>query len=569
MKHVAATIIGVALVIDVAIFIGLAYGTGAASLTTSGGLFFGPTWHNDTNGAGGAIQPNVYVQLGTLPMVSSMLAGGTSTTVTFGMNVISNNNCGNAGDPAWAPGIAGSGGNPAYYEIQYLVNGQAQKFTAGIDGQQQTGYAVFATNNNTYQSTSNDPNIYLCFYANGISGGGNIQTANFGSTPFFLHTVNLAGVAGAGTLQITIPANGPLCDGLIVSGGGTPVCSEAFSAASETNLRQAQGTWTTSSSVSIPVLNGQAAFSLAGAGPWYNGGTISAIVSTGYGGSGGYSLSVHDPGVRGGGLSTWGNNPQSVANEQNGASFTFQIPAGASTNCTTSGCNQFQMELTSSALGQTLSFPIDIAPQFAPSLPGIAYSTGSGFVYPIGGDSVTLTFTTSVAQPNASNVPSTFLISVFYLLPGANPQTSKSCDASWITPCNGTIITGSNGGGGFTGSYTFSVNAPLGYTGIGVRAQAETSQQQSSGISYRYIFIQPAGCNPGSPCDPTTSGASLWKLVGPALLMAAFVLLAMFVLIFVPISPVHKYLIVFVVAVAGVAGYFLIASQFVPGGVFG
>lgn len=565
-------IILIALVVDVIAFIGLGFGTGALSTTTTDNTSYLPSWSNDSaGGAGGSLEPDVYVQMGTLPFVSSMLgAPSQGSTLSFGMYPKTNTNCGGAGRPAYDA----AGANPAYYEIQFIQNGVAQRATFSVDGQQVTNSAVFPTNNNTQtpasgSGTTHNPYFYACL-VNGVNGfAGNLHTNNF-EQPVFFHTVALVGLVGTGTLKITYFANGPLCSGSVFFGTTGNVCI-AGEGLLNAAAGSASGTWASSSSVSVPVLNGQASASPVGGGPWFNNGTISFQLNTGYGGAGGYSLQVNNPGVRGGGVASWPGNPQTVGNNIVNGVFTFNIPTGASTACTTNGCNEFTVNLYSPAVRGTLSFGVDISPAYVPGTPTITYATSSGSYYPKAGDTVTLTFTAHGSPTNQS--VNTILIFVYYLLPGGVANGTQPCGQNYVTPCSGIFLnvttTGSGQAAVYTATYSFTVNPPVSTVAIGVQAQSETKIQQSSALNFYTISVAPLDCVPGAKCNPSANNAAIWHFWGPILLILAIVLVTVLFLLIVRLPIYATAGIVVIEVLAFVVLYSTLSSQFVPGGAFG
>ncbi|MDE1822367.1 MAG: hypothetical protein KGI98_16130 [Euryarchaeota archaeon] len=583
MKNVLGVALLVAFVAVLVGFVSLGVGTGALSFTTPGGVNFAPTWHNDTGGTGGALVPSVYVGLGSLPIISSNVPGDGSTTLSFGMAVTSNGNCGNAGDPAWSPGWGNpsSGGSAAYYVIQFIQGGNPIPFSASVDGgvaTNETMYAV-ATNNQTQSNYQSDPYLYGCFYNPPIAGigGGNVMTNNYGGTrSFYMHTVQLYGLVGAGTLRISLPASGPLCDAGSNAGGGTTCYATEYAANSVTSNgpfnEGPKGTWSTNSYVDVPVLDGSASLVLDGSGPWFNGGTVTVTVSTGYAGPGGYALTVYNPGPRGGGVATgWGpSNPLNVSNNVNAGQFTFSIPAGASINCTTPKCNQFSFGLENSATRSVAYFPVDISPKYAPGLPGLTYSDSQGLTYPVAGDTLTLTF---YSNGTSNNTPASFLVYVWYLQPGQSARDAAPCSGAWVTACSGTSLTvGATSSSGnstsVSASYSFTVSPTLHSAAIGVQVQAETQFQQSSGITYRTIDL--SNCT-GGPCNPNRSSLTLWSELGPVLLTLLVILGTALVAVWAPNLPLPYRVLMVALAVLVMGVLFAVGTltdAFKAGGVF-
>ena len=536
-KPLVAVIIGVALLVEVIAFVALGVGTGGFA-AASGAIppsTYSPTWSNDSGATGGALEADVYVAPGTIPFVSAIQPGYPSTTLQVGVQVKSNGNCGNAGDPAWA----GGGSSPSYFTISF-DNGQSTNFTIGSfqNGNPNIAAGSYTANELTvsYNGTSTggvtNPYLFYCFKP---LNANNVQSTNFGSV-IFQFTVVIQGEA-SGNLNIVFHAGGSLCDGPSGTPNGDCKAADGNLPAGMSPFVNSGNTWSSDSSVSVPLMDGQAAIKTEGDGPWFNGGQISFLATTGFGGVNGYRLGIYNPAVRGGGLATgWTpSNPMQVGNDlPAGTVVTMNIPQGASQNCTTSGCNEFVAVLSSPYINGQLAFPIDISPQYAPGQPTVSDTNSVGTLYPTQGSTVTLTFTSKVTGNNQT--PSSFLFEVFYLLPGQSPDDSQTCGQQWVTspPCQMASIPALAAGNGvYSATYTFTVtNPPINANAIGVVVEAESSQQQASAVTHAAISLAPQNCPPGSGCNPGTGNLALWALWGPILLSAIIVTASLLALVF-------------------------------------
>jgi hypothetical protein len=575
-------------------FLGLGYGVGTLAITAAGQTYGGgnflPSYGNGSDSPNTALSPSTpsptltngaltfhitnNVQQSGSPIVSSLTPTGESIPLSFGMVVSSNGNCGNDADPVSNIGQT----EPAWYIVQFLSStGAVQNVTWEINGNQVEETAVPISMNNT---ESNDQMLVGCDYDS--NGPGNIYSINiypphqtlpvFAALGTSAATVGIIGQVGAGTIKVTLFVEGFQCSGTSKA-SGPGACGQFQYTYGNNNPIQSQASpWLAVSTLSVPVLPGAGSAKLDGGGPWFNGGTLTVSVWTGYGGLGGYELEIYYPQSRSGvgGQEDAGFAPITVANNLAGAQFSWTIPAGTSILCAQPGCNNFELALYSSLFQDTLLlFPVDISPGYAPAIPAITYSTGSGYIYPSVGDSLTITLTTSNSNATRVNAVETFLLQAFYLQPEQATSSPPGCGGQWITNCTAVSLTPQQAGSGvFTAQWTIpKVDPPLGDTQIGIIAQAEANGQQSSGLAAFTVPIQPVTCEAGQVCNPPTTFAdvALWETWGPILLALAIGSTFALLIAAVPKPPV---IVGIAVAVLVVAALWVIAigPAFNPGG---
>ena len=445
VKMLVTWIIVIAIIVDFVAFFGAGIGLGVLAQTgvpTS----FEPTWNNGSSGPGGALTFGIWNTVGddNVPFVSSLIAGGQSTTIDFGIIVTSNGNCGGSGDPVAAIG----GTDPSYFTIDFTGESGLQAADWVINGQQDNAVVAVLSLNNTNNGGSNNPNLVGCtqtFNAFG-QGQGNVYTTNiYAGGPvsdyeMLKQSLAIDGLVGTGTISIVYHQTGAFCDGAgaggvtAASGSCASFCqavsgSVTFAGLAATAPCSGNGPWSTTSSVSIPVISGSGSVVVNGGGPWYNGGTIGLTINTGYGGPSGYEMTMHEPGARGATLGS-GNvatdfnpNPVVLGNNLVDDQFTWSIPNDASQQCTAAGCNEFVIVLTSSLyINEQLNIPIDISPAYAPQNISVTVSdVTSGAAYPSQGDTeqVSMSATSSVSN----NSVTSFLLFVYHLLPGQDVHT--------------------------------------------------------------------------------------------------------------------------------------------------
>ena len=215
----------------------------------------------------------------------------------------------------------------------------------------------------------------------------------------------------------------------------------------------------------------------------YNGNFLDVNVQTGYDGPNGYVLQVQCPQARPcGGQADSAFPSISVPNFDLGSSFQWQIPANYAVNNSNPLWSQIVVVLIANygVAAQTFSYPVTVNPRYNPAQPVISERTSSGNLYPLIGDTVTVTVwanATSTSKP-ISNIT----LQVFYLTAGAVSTSAPACGSYWVTnncPYGqgiGITISGSNA----VGTYSFQVQPPLGVTAIVISATGLTSTGQRS-----------------------------------------------------------------------------------------
>lgn len=532
MKHLVSVVLVIVLVLDVALFVGIGFGTGALSTSTvnSGGqaqysVIQANVGQSFGDGLSWAVTMSNVAQSGVAP-ITAMLPGYASTQVSFGVNGYTTGDCGNTGRPAWAPG---QGSDYGYYTIQYFVNGVAQSFTAQVDGAQ-----VSSGLNHAYSISANSSGIlWYC----GISlGGGDMYLTSLAqqSTVYLPHTLSFLGLMPDGKLTISFAVQWDYCDG---NGGGfgnrlTGVCAAELSAAGATlDALPTTGTNHETTSATSLVLSAGASVQVLNQGALYNGGTLSVGVTTGYDGPNGYQLAVLCPQPRAcGGQQDSAFPAQHVDNDILGQrTFSWAIPMDYALRSSTPLINNIVVVLIANygVASQSLSFPVTISPTLNPGAPQIAYSSSDGSVYPAVGAS--LTFTVTATATNKSGPITSITLEVFYLQTGQSASSPPPCGASWVTggcPFGQTIQVSLSATGG-TGTYTFQVQPPTGAVAIGASATANAGPGSANISAPFYVQIKPANCILGSSCDPLNGNLTFWGVVGPILLFAMFLVIAL------------------------------------------
>jgi hypothetical protein len=591
-KAKLAVFLLIVLLADLAVFVVVGLGVGAIPLSI-GSTTPSMTWNNNSNGAiGFAVVPTL--SPGNGPMVSSMLPGDQSTAVSFGVQVTINNNCANAGQPAWD----GGGADASWYSISwsggaftYQIN--APGATAGTQGggssNSVTGNGYVAVSfNKTNSLGSSNPYLAYCLFKGSSLGSYNIKSGNnngglnSGTTVYFGQTApsfSLTGLVGSGTLTIAFHAAGSNCGGSSNGfNGPTGDCLDAQNAQSANSgaVFPNQGSWSVVSSVSIPVQSGQGSCTPP-TGVYYNGQTISISCQTGYGGANGYSLEIDWPTARpgvGGTLdSQFSPNPTSLCNDCE-HSTSWKIPAGTASNSTggvNPAWNYFILKLTSNYfVNQYSTLYFGISPQYTPGTPVLTSSNTAGTEYATYNDTVTVNFQAG-ASP-AGNAVSQFIVQAYYLQGNAVTGQEPPCGPAWITtgcPTGQTFLAVQNGNN-WDGSFSFSVNPPGGYTAIGVSVTAVTNQSQTSAAGSIYLSIAPKQCIDGATCNSFTTPHSPadWSTIGPFLLVLALVFGAGILFVMAPNTTV-RLIIVSGAIVAIVALLLFVSPLFVPGAPLG
>ncbi len=500
--------------------------------------------------------------------VSALEPNQPSTGFTFGMQVSSTGDCspGNLRSDAWQAGYQG------YYEIQF-----PQTVTLSIDGAVSTIGSTFFINENYSASGvgASQGNLIGCAQNVGGSGG---EIPGPYSNNHYDHTIRLMGIYPIMKFSISFTTSGLYCDGAI-GGQLTNQCyaleqSPASNGGVESSVDNNGGWWITSTLTGI-VLTAEASFHLTNTQNYYNGGVLSIMAYTYFGGSGvakngetnGYSVVVDMPSARGGGTAPWQSNPQPVPNYcLSGCPITWNIPKNASVpDGGNPALDVFSVILLSSLnVGQDTQTPI-INPYYAPTTPVITYTSSGAGIYPAVGDQVTLTV---YSNQTATSGPLTVIDLIgYYLGPTQGVEQSPGCGNAYITFCNGTPINVSHQGNGIVGTFYFTVTPPIGDTQIGIEA-ISSSNNSPSLPGWLLISIKPSDCPIGATCDPLQTQTSTWQVIGPILLSIAIVSGLLLAALWIPwkyaviLLPGIGVVIVLLLALTG--GYH---AMFMPGGV--
>lgn len=409
------------------------------------------------------------------PIITSFNGAGATTSVTFGFLVTDRGNWCNGSSP-----IVYNGGGPQselWYSVSFYPAGSTSPAdsTFVIDGSDYTGTsvapAVLSGNGTQSGSTGKHP---FTFAECQVPPEGSFNTPLSGLSAFpTVSVVETAGGTGVlGYLAITFHASGSAC---IDSGSGptTEPCSVVFGTSGSNSYY-----WHVGVTALIPVVPGGATVSPPSCAPCYNGGQVSLSVTTGYAGPQGWTLQVNLPSAR---QSTCGaaigappascnaawadttgqSSPVSVANDLfTGAAFTFNIPANAAQNSTTSNWNAFTVTLYSSFYQQSATVGIDTSPGAASGATNISFfingnQVQQGSATPNGGS-----LTVSLVSYSPINPVASFVVDAFYYssVAGQSPQTGSqpACSSGlWVTPCGGvTIPAFSQGKGSYTATYS-------------------------------------------------------------------------------------------------------------------
>jgi hypothetical protein len=567
MKGWVSIAVLVVLVIDVALFFGIGFGTGGLAVASNPPNYTQNCWGsssggNPATGTAGAMDfcVNIVGEPGTSP-ITSMLAGGSSTQIVFNLQLSTTDNCGGGSDPAWAPG---QGANYGYYVVQYLVDGAPVAMTGTLNG---GGFQA-----TTLTIPENSTSILAWCWL--VDGSNSISQTLTNGQPVMQNTVVLQGLYAVGTISVSFFGQGTFCNG---NTAATNVCATIANAGPGFQQPDSpNGNFIAKPVTTAAVYSGQASFTPTSYA-LYNGGTLAVSVTTGYDGAAAYTLQVDCPQARscaGQPDTTFGTNPVTVANDCNGCIISWKIPTNAAVNTSAGAAyNTWVIVLKASYINQQLTpVPIVISPLYQPGTPSISFADKSGLVLPPIGDTVTITVTASPAQ-HSTNVTG-ISIWVVYLGTGQAPGQWPSCGSQWVTTgCpGGQAIVAPNlvlNGGSATGTYTFTVAPPTGFNEIGIEAISSTVTGQPSQPAFDLISIAPVTCQPGSPACPTMGQQSLWSIAGPILFSAAFVLAALLGMLYVPIGMAVKVAVPVLVAGGFVALYYfgILGSWFVPGGV--
>lgn len=567
----------VALLIFGVLFVGVGFGTGALdstqTITGTGQAQYtvvqansGQSWGD---GLSWAVTMTNVAQSGNAP-ITAMLPGYQSTSVSFGLNMYSTGDCGHTGWPTFAPGYGDSYG---FFAIQYLVSGSTVPLQMQLDGAQvatsNSGnyYAVSANN------TGNPVNVWCWAPSsdNVAAGLGNAQLV------YFTHTLSLTGIYSGGTLVIQFILGYDHCTGT-ASNGPSGACGAARSAGAQAPNGNTPspngGALQVVTQASATVMSAGASVQVLNQGSLYNGGTLQTAVTTGYDGPNGYTLEVLCPQPRACGGSPDPAYPaQNVPNFIVGQrTFSWSIPSAYALKSSTPLINNVVVVLLANygVVAQSLSTPVTISPLLNPAAPIITASSSDGKLYP--GVGATLTFTVYANSTSLSGPISNISLEVFYMQNGQSASTPPACGSSWVTGCPygqvlATKLSGVNG----VATYSFQVQPPAGAVAIGAAAVAYAGPGSANISAPFFLQIRPAGCLPGTSCDPSTSALGLWSWLGPLLLSAMLVDVALLLALVVPL-PTWGRIAVVVATGGGVVLLYVLgiyASAFSVGGLFG
>jgi hypothetical protein len=554
MKNLIGAVLAVALVVDLALFFGIGFGVGALSTTlvNSGNantnyqvtqVSVGNYWGD---GLSWAVDMSTIASSG-VPMTTSLLAGQSSTPLTFGFNEYSQGDCANSQKPVWAPGV---GADYGFYAIS--LGGQA--FTGTLDG------GIITSNSAGYYPVSVNNSVSPTWCAL-TAGGGDYYTAGLGvsTTVYAQHTLVLSGIYPVSTLSISLVLFYTNCNGNSGSQSGT-ACG-APNLAVGTQWGDPNGGHQLTSTATTTVQSGHGTVTVTNPGNLVNnGGTVSIIVASGYAGPTQWTVSLLCPLPRTGsnGGCPGGQNDsrfaaQTVANNCAACTVTWPVPAGTSQASNVSGWNTWEVELYNGLFKEGYApVTINILPPSSPSTPlspSLTFSTSGTYYYPQAGDSLTIQV---YANASSSSGPITsIMLWVYYLGAGGNPVNEPSCGSFWVTtgcPYGQTLGTAqvvSNGANGLVGTYPISaVTPPAGVTQIGVLAESFAAGQQGSPIVPYLIQITPHGCTTGSPGCATKTGVSIWSTYGPILLSVAFILAGLVIAFWVPLPMLYRIIVV-------------------------
>lgn len=530
MKGLLIIGIAVALVVDLALFFGIGFASGA--LSSVGGI----TVNHLTDGPGGLeFQVQVSGADANGFYGSDYFPNGSSQPITFDTYVwVGNTSC--SQQPAW---LAGKGAGSIWYTITVSFNGVAES----IPGTQ-NGYLTISDNGSAQNSA-------WC-YGSGLSnsaGGG-----------FYQHTIWLPGnYSDDSVVTIESETVGAYCS--------TATSPQAACAVGGGSSGSGSGPWKLYDSPSCRFFGGcesppysqvilRSGYSALyqPQGTFFNGGQLPISYSTGYS-VGQWKVCFQKPSLQGGAniaCNNVGSNTQGTT--------TFSIPANASSpppaSCAVPcAWNLFQATLYNSLFpgAYVPSISIDISPQFMPGTPTITWvdNTHTGGIIQQG-DSITVTATaTNPANSSKFGTINGMILGAYYAIGESTPPVSGSY---WLggNP-HGTPMAVVANAGGATGTYTFTIN--MGGSGNGavitgtvtvVTTVAQTSQNSFS------IQVTPGNCG-SATCGNIAHG--VWQLVGPVLFAGAFILgtalLAAFgkgkpPLIFLPIVTTGVFVVLFI-----------------------
>lgn len=523
MKHYAAAIVGVLLLAVVAAVL---VGGHAGLLSTTGSQ--PPTLTQVSSGAGGL---TFSVGIIDQPIVSSFFPSGNTTSFTVQLQAwVGNTTCDQAPGFSW-----GSGADSGFVEVQFL-----DPNTGAAINIPNVGTAWFSNQNGT------SPTAAAFCYGKGVNGGGPVV---------WQHTFSFQGQFPDYTVvKASFSGEGRYCDGNAfqtsesacnLNGAGSGIAGlNAWGTSPGGFLIQPYG--------EAYVRNGQASLSLESNGPYYNGGTFTATVTTGFDFGQGFNLEFLTPAVRPqGGQPVNGTNAVvNIPDNTLGKGVTFAIPAGASQNNSNPLWNAFQLVLVQvHFVEESQPILIDISAAFAPTQPILSFTditSTTGAINP--GDTITVSM--SANAPHNGSAVTGFLVWAYYLLPGGSSQNGfpPATSPAWISTNGpqGQVIPANVAGTNSTSIFTFTAGQ---VASVFIQAAAITSSAQYSPKSSVTLSVVPAGCHDEPACP---SGNNPTSELGPILLAIIILLLFLLAAILIPVpalTPPVKYLIFIAVGI--------------------
>lgn len=560
MNAKVTTILLIALVGVLAVWAGIGFGLGALSVAPSITTSYNSTPYNLDNAIEWQVNITSYTQAGDVP-TTAISPSGSSSVVTFTASMWApslntpNSPCNKAQNPIWAPGKGANWGAVA------ISLGQPFLATLGNGSQ-------VSASSGTYYMSLNSSNVIAWCDASGLYPGasGSIQSGS--ANIFVSESLTFQGVYQPTTLTVSLIGHGSNCVYNALSTGTSSSTACYYEGQDGTSMSPTGSGWNIDATASIGTQSGYAYVGVTNQGQVaYDGGTLNAQATTGYGGPSGYTAYVTYPAVRtNGGQVDSQFAPISVPNDcLTPCSFSWTVPAGTSQPSYQSSLwNDFTVVLVSAngyVTGQA-TVGIDISPGSGPQPPTISTSNSGTFTGPQVGDTMTVTVT-APANVSSGAVTSVNLF-VYYGSGNSPPASQPPCgSASWVTSCSGDSLSVSGG----QASYSFLVNPPPGSTQVIIQAQAANAEAQVSPIVTATTNIVPSNCQPGVYGCPLGQALNLWEILGPALLSAAFILFGLLVAFSTPDTRVRVFAIVIPVALVIVLYAFGIYTHlFDPGG---
>lgn len=579
-KPVIAAILAVALIADVAVFVGIGFGISAlgiaggtplnaAAQTTQAVADFSQWNASIASAMAWYVTIDSYQSAGQIP-TTSFSSSGDSNTITAAIHVYtpSGDNCGNAGNPVWAPGAPGTG------EIEGFTISFSSPFKIEAGGQQYVSSLLT-------KYLGNERNTIFIPYANlseKVSPAACINALGTDNT-------NLQAYPGVVAATISFTMKGLYDPGRLDIGTYTLIshCNSLLGPSARCNAGEVavglssgylgeSGTYHFVVYASINTYSGQAY--VLNANPnqvVYNGGTATFIVSTGYDGpsSSPYTLTMDYPKVLGGGPDP-SFAPISVPNFEYSQPYSWHVPAGTGTACGTPQCNEFQAVLTATGgpgyVEGSADANVVISPAVQPDAPFVQIGTTGSFSQPQVGDTVTISVEANASA--GSTLIAGVVIQAFYADQSVPPGSLPSCGADWVVgiPCpQGDYIAVSPTSHAVV-HHQFVVNPPPDATdGFWVIVWSESTQQQASNATMIWTTIVPSNCVPGMAGCPAPKGTSAWTWIGPLLLSIAIALAAVLIAVIAP-SPQLRFLSLAAAAALIALGYvWFWAVLFAPG----